>query len=218
MTLPPDSSEPGTRAILRGRVADALRAALVSGELRPGQTYSAPTLAAKFGVSATPVREAMLALAKEGLVVTAPNKGFRLRELSTRELHDNTEIRRYLEIPGTVAAVDHATPQRIKRLRALAQRIIDAGTNRDFIAFVDNDRQFHLDLLGWGGNRELVSMVGSLRDRARLYGLDRLAESGELSIWAQEHVELTDLIESGDRAGLAALMEKHIAHVRGDGA
>ncbi len=59
----------------RERVADALRAALIAGELRPGEVYSAPGLATRFGVSATPVREALLDLAKEGLVDVVPNKG-----------------------------------------------------------------------------------------------------------------------------------------------
>jgi DNA-binding GntR family transcriptional regulator len=63
---------------LREQVSHALRAALIAGELRPGVVYSAPVLAAGFGVSATPVREAMLDLAKEGLVEVVRNKGFRV--------------------------------------------------------------------------------------------------------------------------------------------
>ena len=66
------------RQSLREQVGHALRAALVTGQLKPGEVYSAPGLAAQFGVSATPVREAMLDLAKEGLVEVARNKGFRV--------------------------------------------------------------------------------------------------------------------------------------------
>ena len=77
----------GGRRRLRDEVAAALRAALIAGELRPGEVYSAPVLAARFGVSATPVREAMLDLVREGLVDTMPNKGFRVTELSDRKAH-----------------------------------------------------------------------------------------------------------------------------------
>ncbi|MFF4607591.1 GntR family transcriptional regulator, partial [Streptomyces sp. NPDC001339] len=63
------------RERLRDQVSHALRAALISGELRPGVVYSAPTLAGDFGISATPVREAMLDLAREGLVEPVRNKG-----------------------------------------------------------------------------------------------------------------------------------------------
>src|SRR3954470_11176919 len=75
---------------LREQVSHALRAALIAGELRPGVVYSAPVLAAGFGVSATPVREAMLDLAKEGLVEVVRNKGFRVTELSDRDLDELT--------------------------------------------------------------------------------------------------------------------------------
>src|ERR671911_3059487 len=93
MTLPSFAR----RTSLREQVADALRAAVVSGEMKPGHVYSAPALAAQFGVSATPVREAMLDLAKEGLVEAVRNKGFRVTALSGRDLDELTEIRRLIE-------------------------------------------------------------------------------------------------------------------------
>lgn len=65
------------RTSVRGQVLDALRAALVSGDLAPGEVYSGPALGERFGVSATPVREAMQQLAREGAVEVVPNRGFR---------------------------------------------------------------------------------------------------------------------------------------------
>src|SRR5918997_6394280 len=91
----------GQKSSYRERVADALRAALIAGELRPGEVYSAPGLATRFGVSATPVREAMLDLAKEGLVDTVPNKGFRVTAVSEKQLDEYTHIRALIEIPTT---------------------------------------------------------------------------------------------------------------------
>ncbi|HSA52260.1 MAG TPA: GntR family transcriptional regulator, partial [Yinghuangia sp.] len=74
-----DAARLGERLSLREQVARAIRAALVAGEMRPGVVYSAPGLATRFGVSATPVREALLDLAKDGLVEPVRNKGFRVR-------------------------------------------------------------------------------------------------------------------------------------------
>lgn len=68
------------RSSVRGQIVDALRAALVAGDLRPGEVYSAPVLGERFGVSATPVREAMQQLAIEGAVEVVPNRGFRVVE------------------------------------------------------------------------------------------------------------------------------------------
>ncbi|MFE1904847.1 GntR family transcriptional regulator, partial [Streptomyces gardneri] len=81
-----------SRERLRDQVAHALRAALISGELRPGVVYSAPTLAEDFGISATPVREAMLDLAREGLVEPVRNKGFRVTEVDQRHHDQDTQI------------------------------------------------------------------------------------------------------------------------------
>ncbi|MGW7368742.1 GntR family transcriptional regulator, partial [Streptomyces sp. NPDC054841] len=93
---------PGTvvrRHSVRGQILQALRAALVSGELRPGEVYSAPALGMRFGVSATPVREAMQQLALEGAVETVPNRGFRVTRRSARELAELAEVRALLEVP-----------------------------------------------------------------------------------------------------------------------
>lgn len=206
------------RRSIRAEVGRALRAALVSGEMQPDEVYSAPMLAAKFGVSPTPVREAMLDLVNEGLVTTAPNKGFRVRGLSDRELDELTEIRRYLEVPATVKVIGRATPDDLERLSGLAQGVISAARDGDLIAFVEFDRQFHLELLTIGGNSELVSLVDNLRSKARLFGIARLAANGRLVTNAREHIKILEYIEAGDSEGLRALMEHHIDHVRGDNA
>jgi DNA-binding GntR family transcriptional regulator len=203
------------RRSIRAEVAHALRAALVSGQMRPGEVYSAPMLAAQFGVSATPVREAMLDLVREGLVTTARNRGFRVRELSERELDEITEVRRLLEVPTTVRAIDLATPEALEPLRPMARRIVEAAAEKDLIAYLEHDRRFHLGLLAIAGNENLTTLVGELRSRTRLFGLERLAETGELAASAREHVEMLDLIAAKDRSGLDCLMTRHIDHIRG---
>lgn len=97
------SEPPAPRVVqrhsVRGQILDALRAALVDGELAPGQVYSAPALGARFGVSATPVREAMQQLAIEGAVEVVPNRGFRVSERGPRELAELAEVRALIEVP-----------------------------------------------------------------------------------------------------------------------
>jgi DNA-binding GntR family transcriptional regulator len=203
------------RPSARSQILQALRAALVTGQMREGELYSAPALAARFGVSATPVREAMLELVKEGLVLTVPNKGFRVRELSDRELDEITEIRLLLEVPTTAGAAGRATPDDLVRLTPMARHLVEAAEQGDLIAYVEQDRRFHLDLLSLSGNQQLLTLVGELRSRSRLYGLQRLADTGRLTASALEHVQMLELIEAGDAVGLEALMRRHIGHVRG---
>lgn len=205
----------GGRTSLRERVAESLRAALVSGRMAPGTTYSIPALAEQFGVSATPVREAMLDLVNEGIVAPVPNKGFRVVELTDAELDQITELRRLLEVPtvGTLAgAIDRSS---IKRLRSLASEVSDAARRGDVVAYVEADRELHLALLAGAGNPRLVEIVGRLRDQSRLYGLEQLAAEGVLVDSANEHLQLIDALESGDRLAAERVMAHHLDHVRG---
>ncbi|MFF1905466.1 GntR family transcriptional regulator [Kitasatospora sp. NPDC058218] len=199
---------------LRDQVAHALRAALISGELRPGVVYSAPALAADFGVSATPVREAMLDLAREGLVEAVRNKGFRVTELTERDLDDFTEIRALIEVPTIGRVTRTATAEQVEALRPQAEAIVASARKHDLIGYLEADRQFHLDLLGLAGNARLVEVVGDLRKRSRLYGLNRLDQRGELVSSAEEHLELLDLILTGDSEAAEACMSRHLGHVR----
>lgn len=126
----------GRKPSYRERVADALRAALIAGELRPGEVYSAPGLATRFGVSATPVREAMLDLVKEGLVDTVPNKGFQVTAVSEKQLDEYTHIRSLIEIPTTADLAITADPVDLEALRPLAQEIVTSAASGDLIAYV----------------------------------------------------------------------------------
>ncbi|MFI0976519.1 GntR family transcriptional regulator [Streptomyces sp. NPDC021093] len=199
---------------LRDQVANALRAALIAGELRPGSVYSAPGLAADFGVSATPVREAMLDLAREGLVEPVRNKGFRITEVSERDLDQYSEIRALIEVPVIGQVTRTATHEQLEALRPVAEEIVAAAREHDLIGYLEADRRFHLTLLGLAGNERLVETVGDLRKRSRLYGLTRLDERNELLPSAEEHIELLDLMLTGDAAAAEACMARHLGHVR----
>ncbi|MET9508594.1 GntR family transcriptional regulator [Streptomyces flavidovirens] len=203
-----------TRERLRDQVAHALRAALISGELRPGEVYSAPALADDFGISATPVREAMLDLAREGLVEPVRNKGFRVTEVSESDLDQYTAIRALIEVPTVGQVTRSATREELEALRPVAEEIVRAARDHDLIGYLEADRRFHLSLLALCGNARLVETVGDLRKRSRLYGLTALDESGELIPSAEEHLELLDLMLEGDAKGAEKCMARHLGHVR----
>jgi DNA-binding GntR family transcriptional regulator len=203
------------RQSLREQVANGLRAAIVAGQMRPGVLYSVPTLAERFAVSVTPVREAMLDLAKEGLVDPVRNKGFRVTELADKDLDDITELRALIEVP-TVArlAVDIAAED-VESLRELAQAIVDSAAQGDLIGYLEADRRFHLQLLRLAGNPRLVEVVSRLRSQTRLYGLDQLVQQDRLTASAAEHHELLDALQAHDPEWAETVMRRHIRHVRG---
>ena len=219
LTVPANNQLPiaplGRQHSLRESVTESLRTAIIAGTLEEGTLYSAPALAAAFGVSATPVREAMMDLTREGLVETVKNKGFRITTMSDRELDELTEIRLLLEPPVVGHVAGTVPPSGIKVLRSMANDIVGAARLGDLTAYLAADRIFHAELLRYAGNGQLVELATSLRSRTRLYGLKILSDSNRLANSAQEHHELLDLIETGDAAGAAELMRRHIGHARG---
>jgi DNA-binding GntR family transcriptional regulator len=200
---------------LREQVSRALEAALVSGELQPGVIYSAPGLAEQFGVSATPVREAMLDLVKDGFVAVARNKGFRVLEMSESDLDQICQIRVLLEVPSAAKAATLITGEMVESLRELADEITEAAADGDIIRYVDADRRFHVQLISVLGNPRLTDLVDRLRRQTRLFGLDALARAGRLPASAQEHHELLVSLQNGDENGAIRLMTAHIGHTRG---
>jgi DNA-binding GntR family transcriptional regulator len=203
-------------ASLRETVTQILRAAIISGEMAPGEVFSAPALGARFGVSATPVREAMVDLSREGLVQTLPNKGFRVTAISEAELDDIAALRMLIEPPTVRQATPRIPPEAITGLRELAQAIVDHAAGGDLISYTEADRRFHVAILEYSGNRRLVSLVSDLRSQTRLYGLAGMAERGTLAGSAAEHLELADLIAARDAAGAGNLMKRHIGRVRAE--
>jgi len=205
---------PLDRTSLREKVATALRAAIISGEMQPGQIYSAPSLGARFGVSATPVREAMLDLLREGMVSIAPNKGFRVTEIDDAELDQITQLRLLIEPPVGRLVTPLIPTSDLPELRRLAQVIVTEAEAGDLPAYTEADRVFHLTLLGYANNPRIVELIGELRGQTRLTGLTRLVESGQLVDSAREHLVIVDAIASRDADAVERLLQVHIGHVR----
>jgi DNA-binding GntR family transcriptional regulator len=202
------------RQSLREQIASSLRAAVVSGKLEPGVVYSVPSLAVQFGISATPVREAMLELVRDGLVEPVRNKGFRVSAMTEHQLDEITQLRVLIEIPTVAAVAKLVTPEQVDHLRHLAEQICAGAGAGDLVGFLENDRDFHLELLAIGGNELLVDTVSKLRVRTRLYGLPHLERDRRLMRSAEEHLDIVDALGRGDATAAEELMRKHIGHVR----
>ncbi|MDN5795198.1 MAG: GntR family transcriptional regulator [Intrasporangium sp.] len=205
------------RANLRQQVAETLRSLLITGQMRPGQVYSAPKLAAEFGVSATPVREAMLDLVSEGLVEVVRNKGFRVTELDDHELDAIAELRGFVEIPvmGLVAEqCSGPVAAAVQELRPLARRITKAAATNDLVTYTEVDNEFHTRFLALHGNAHVVSVIRDLRHRSRLYGLEALVEAGVLAQLSEEHEQMVDAALARDGDTMRRLMTQHIGHIR----
>ena len=202
-------------ASLREQVEEALSAQIITGEIEPGAVLTAPSLATQFGVSATPVREALLTLQRKGFLEPIRNKGFRVTGVSLDELRQLAQVRQLLECPP-MRELAGAVPNELEsELRALADEIVAAGDEGRLQDYLAADTRFHLLLIELVGNDHLSRIVRELRQQTRLGGLAALAESRVLADSAAEHAQLLDLLVAGDGAGAEALMRTHIGHVPG---
>jgi DNA-binding GntR family transcriptional regulator len=201
------------RASVRGQILDALRTALVAGELAPGQVYSAPVLGERFGVSATPVREAMQQLALEGAVEVVPNRGFRVVRRGTRELAELAEIRALLEVPVVLRLARTVPAARWAELRPLAEAAARAASAGCRATYAECDRAFHRALLALAGNDQLVQFADDLHRRAQwpLAGGPVPRGRADLMADAAEHIALLDALTAQDLPVVQSLVREHFA-------
>jgi DNA-binding GntR family transcriptional regulator len=204
------------RTSLRDQVLRAIRSGLVTGQIVPGVVYSAAALAAQLGVSNSPVREAMLALVDEGLMEVVPNRGYRPVTLRAADTAEIIQLRELLEVPAVGLAAESDIRDIYAALENLVAVIEETAMAGDVAGNLDADREFHLMLVGAGGNQRLTRLVAGLRDQARLYNLRHLAESGGLRASAAEHRPLLAAVASGDRPRAERLMRAHLAHLTTD--
>lgn len=203
---------------LRAQVADAVRAALVAGSMSSGEVWSAPQLAERFGVSVTPVREALLELVRDGLLVAVRNRGFRVADPTDAELDATSEVRLLLEPAAAERAARQSPDRRAAAeagLRSAARAVVGAAEATDVVAHVRADRDFHAALLELAGNPVLTETVLRLRDRSRLYG-HGADLSQTLHQAAAEHEHIVDLVMAGEAEAAREAMVRHIGHVRAE--
>ncbi|MFG2223308.1 GntR family transcriptional regulator [Streptomyces sp. NPDC048644] len=214
----PDAAGQGAprlqRHSVRGQVLAALREALLAGELTPGEVYSAPALGTRYGVSATPVREAMQQLAGEGAVEVVPNRGFRVAERSARDLAELAEVRAMLEIPAIVGLARALRPERWGELRPQAAACARAAAHGDRVGYADADLAFHHALMSLTGNRRLVEVADDLLRRTqRPAGGSRL-RTAELLADASEHTALLDALAAQEYEVVERIARAHLSAAR----
>ncbi|MFF8382988.1 FCD domain-containing protein [Streptomyces kanasensis] len=206
----PGASRLVQRHSVRGQVLDALRAALVGGELAPGVVYSAPALGLRLGVSATPVREAMQQLAVEGAVEVVPNRGFRVVERTPRELRELAEVRALIEVPVMLRLARTLPAEGWAQLRPLAEATAAAAAHGDLATYAEADRAFHRALLGLAGNEQLVAVADDLHRRSQWPLVSPPAtRRADLVADAAEHGALLDALAAGDLTVVESLVREH---------
>jgi DNA-binding GntR family transcriptional regulator len=192
------------------RATSALRSAILRGDLEPNTLHAVHTVAESLGVSRTPVREALIRLAAEGMVRVQRNRGFVVLRHSPQDLVEIFSLRLLLEVPATRAAASMATADHVAALEADIARMRDAMSADDAELFLREDRQFHRTLLSISGNERLAEFVDSLRNVVLSSGVSTANRTESIGEILEPHLELLRLVRDGKPAAAAASMREHL--------
>ena len=195
-------------------VLDALRGAIVSGELQPGERLLASDLARDFEVSSMPVREALRQLEAEGLVTIRPHLGATVTRLSNSAPAELVEIRSVLEGLASRLAADRAQPDDFDELRRLLGRMDQAldGSATTSAKFADANLAFHGVILQASGSAELQRILNALHERTMRFRAQFLLVPGLAQHSQEDHRKLLAALEAGDGPGAEAIAREH--HLR----
>ncbi|PWW04019.1 GntR family transcriptional regulator [Hoeflea marina] len=208
----PAPSETLNRPALAVELTDKLRTLIMEGELKPGEKIPERLLTERFGVSRTPVREAVKILAAEGLVMLVQNRGAVVSTLTVAELEEVFPVLAALEgLVGELAAL-HATGQEIAAIHRLNDDMHAAFDRGDRPTYFDINQKIHAAMLAAARNQTLAQqhqMVARRASRARYQANLTLERWGEAM---REHDAILEALEARDSRKLGTLMKEHMQH------
>lgn len=196
---------------IREQTADALREAILNGELKPGHTLTEMDLSNQLGVSRAPIREALRILNSEGLVETIPYHGTTVKQLTRTDIEELYSMRIQLETFAVVRIITQANPDHIAILRDFYQQMEQAGKQKDLKGVNEIDREFHDALITMSGHSLLGSLWQMVAMRVRQVMALRNMRNSDLTQIARNHLPLIDAIEQGQTDIAIKLLEEHIA-------
>jgi GntR family transcriptional regulator, rspAB operon transcriptional repressor len=203
-------------ATAASRIHAELRAELVALKRRPCEVVSEAEIALAYGVSRTPVREAILRLSDEGLVEIFPQSGIFVSRIPLAALPEAIIVRKALEATTARFAAGLATTSQILSLQAILQRQREADAADDRDTFHQADEHFHAtiaDVAGYPGIWTLIQQVKVHVDRFRQL---TLPQKGRMTQVIAEHELVLAAIEAHDPTAAGTAMEKHIERLLGD--
>ena len=191
-------------------VAERLRQRIFAHELTPGTWIDEQKLAEQYGISRTPLREALKVLASEGLVELKPRRGCYVTEISRQDLDDIFPLIALLEGRCAAEAVARANPADISALKAIHEQLEAAAQENRIDAFFESNQEFHKKIQELSGNRWLLSVIQDLRKVLKLSRLHSLSLEGRLQQSLDEHRLIMAALQAGDAAKAEKLMYDHL--------
>ena len=195
---------------LRDVVFNTLREAILRGDLVAGERLMELQLAAKLGVSRTPIREAIRMLEQEGLAITIPRKGAIVAGMTEKDMQDVLEIREALEELSVQVACDKITDEEIAKLQKNMKNFEHSLKSGDLKKMAQADVEFHDVIYQATDNPKLINMLNNLREQMYRYRVEYLKNPQNHEQLLKEHEAIYRGIVEKDKDAVTEMIRRHI--------
>ena len=199
-----------TAPALYEQVAERLRSRIFAHELAPGSWIDEQALAKEYGISRTPLREALKVLASEGLVVLKPRRGCYVTELSEQDIDEVFPVMAMLEGRVAEEAARRITGANFSRLAEIHDELERHAAANDADRFFEANQRFHTALQEIAGNRYLTQLIDDARKVIKLTRRDSLRLDGRLKQSLAEHRQILDALRLKDAELAGRRMHDHL--------
>jgi len=191
-------------------ISDTLEAEILKGELKPGARLSEQSIAERFGVSRTPVREALQNIASRSLAERVPYKGVIVRDLETNRINMMFEAMAEMEAICGGLAAERIRDEDLARLEGMHQSMSEMASQNASQDYEALNLDFHSLIYQSSGNEDLASMAQDLRGKLAPFRKSQLFLSDRLKASNQEHALIVQLLAMGNRAGTEEALRCHL--------
>jgi GntR family transcriptional regulator, rspAB operon transcriptional repressor len=201
---------------IRRKVHALLREQILSGEIGPHERLIETKIAKEIGTSRTPVREALHTLEMEGLLESIPRVGYKVRNISDREVAEICQIRTAIETLAVRWAIEKAHTKLINNLKkniAASERRVGRGEVR---AYVELDAQFHEIIAGFSGSKRLLELAQALRRHMVRYRVQSVYALDNVLRGIDGHKAILAAIETGDVEMASGAIKDHLEQSKKD--
>lgn len=192
------------------QVADRLREQIYQHELKPGDAIDEMALCERFGISRTPLREALKVLDSEGLIDLIPRKGSFVRRMDIDELNELFPVMAVLEGLCAREAVEHCTAAGLKQLNEMHEKLEAYAAEGNIDAYYEQNFVFHQAVQDLSGNKWLQRIIGDLRKVLRLARHMQLTIPGRLQASLAEHQQIIQAFNQHDAEKADQCMQNHL--------
>ncbi len=189
---------------------EAIRNSILSGLWQTGELYNEKAIATELGISRTPVREALLELASQDLIIFLPRRGLMVNRFTRRDVDEIFELREAVELLAVEKITAASPPFDLFEIEESLFKQRKAAKEKDYLAFMEADRRFHTLFGALTNNRRLMAILENLRDMIHMMGTKALSLEGRAEEVIKEHQKVFEAVKNGDAEKARQTMAYHL--------